>query len=160
MGTDEIGSYRSAQTGLAMGKLRRLEIYTNSTLFTEEKETPATPDEKLAASALMTLLASPSPSGARRRESFGFGPALKRQKSDKSLQRRAAERCAERAEQEATTECTATALMPTECDAPDDRNILAVVTNAMGGQPDQEKLAEASKWLYRRVELVRGKYKG
>ena len=136
---------------LNMGKLRRLEIYTNTTLFSEDKLVPATSDEKLAASALLTLLSSPSPSGARQREGFGGSPALKRQKNDASLQRRPAERAA--VERPVIKNESAQIV-------PDDRNIASVVASAMGGEADAEKLAEASKWVYRRVELVRGKYKG
>lgn len=138
-----------------MAKLRPLEMNPasmRSINLPENANPPATPDEKLAASALLTLLSSPAPSpiDSRRKEGFSTGPAMKRQKSDPTLSRAA---------EAATQGESAKPLGPLPQDG---RNVMAVVAAAMGGEGYVEpaKLEEASKWLYRQVELVRGKYKG
>jgi len=127
---------------------------------------PATPEENLAASALMTLLSSPSPSS--RKQADKWEPALKRQKSDPSV--------AMRRVAAATSHQTAKASSPKVKKAPAEApsapveqplpestrpGIEQVVAEAMGGDGiDHAKLIEAERWLYRQVELVRGKYKG
>jgi len=110
--------------------------------------------ENMAASALLTLLSSPSLKKNGGEKKNQWGPPLKRQKSDPSM-RKSALRNKTKKEEKAPEPEEAPSL-PSE-----QRNIEQVVAAAMNGAPvDPAKVVEAGRWLYRRVELVRGKYKG
>lgn len=137
-------------------------------------EIPATPDENVAASALLTLLSSPSLGKVAQKEApNGWAqPALKRQKSDPSLKRRVLSTFSSGKPSEhgdSKPACLGlldptptTAAVTTETELPEEKmDIPSVVARALGGEPvEASKLAEAEKWLYQSVELVRGKYKG
>jgi len=116
----------------------------------------------MAASALLTLLSSPSP--RQKREGSGWEPSQKRQKGNNApgvAMRRAAasNKTSPRVKKEVVQSAQASAL-----EAPDPKMtrpaVQQAVADAMGGQPEPAKLVEAERWLYRQVELVRGKYKG
>merc|ERR1711988_424028 len=112
--------------------------------------------ENMAASALLTLLSSPSLK--KNAEKNHWGLPLKRQKSDPSLTkwRAALRKQQKKAEEEEPEPAEEVISLPSE-----QRNVEQVVASAMNGAPvEPAKVAEASRWLYRRVELVRGKYKG
>lgn len=137
-------------------------------------DVPATPDEKVAASALLTLLSSPSLNKNDKNEApNGWAqPALKRQKSDPSLKRRvlssygtinqagllldSSHPTSGPPSDPAASVVAAVTIMSVE-----DRDVASVVARALNGeQVEPAKLEEAEKWLYQSVELVRGKYKG
>lgn len=148
---------------------------------------PATPDENLAASALLTLLSSPSPkSGSQKRDSVGWQPSQKRQKPDSSVaMRRAAasqvnrqsnqdkvpkqssskqiiSQKQERSPEEKIEKIPKSNPIELQSAHPDSTRpgVAQAVLEALAGEMDLLKLAEAERWLYRQVELVRGKYKG
>ena len=137
---------------------------------------PQTPEEKVAQAALLSLLASPCV--AHQKETTPetiAGPALKRQKSDNSLKRRVLDAYAGRENKDgnnnrhrehpssvapgATPSVRVYAEHMLTNSGPVD--IPSIVAVAMNGDPVlPEKVTEARKWLFRNVELVRGKYRG
>jgi len=156
---------------------------------------PATPAESLAASALLTLLSSPSPkSGSQKRDSVGWQPSQKRLKPDSSVAMRhaAASQVSRQSNQDKAPKQSSPKqissqkqerlpkekiekplkslkpiqkpLKPIELQSahPDSTRpgVAQAVSEALVGEMDLLKLAEAERWLYRQVELVRGKYKG
>ena len=133
----------------------------NSMLCESGAHIPQTPDEKVAASALLTLLTSPSLAKPSEPSSSTWGkPALKRQKSDQNLKRRVltSQNVAKEVQPPPRPMSVAEQMANL---SPEERDITAVVTRAMNGEPvEAEKIEEARRWLYHNVELVRGKYKG
>lgn len=138
-------------------------------------DVPATPEEKVAASALLTLLSSPSLGKTDKNEApNGWAqPALKRQKSDPSLKRRVLSSYgATNHHQAALLDSSNPTSGPPSDPASsvvaavtnmsvEEKDVVSVVTRALNGEPvEPAKLEEAEKWLYQSVELVRGKYKG
>jgi hypothetical protein len=109
--------------------------------------------ENMAASALLTLLSSPSLKKNGGEKKNQWGPPLKRQKSDPSM-RKSALRNKTKKEEKAPEPEEAPSL-PSE-----QRNIEQVVAAAMNGAPvDPAKVVEAGRWLYRRVSLCEGNIK-
>merc|ERR1712216_543513 len=128
--------------------LRISPIVVGTNMNAGSRESPATPDEKMAASALLSLLSSPKPVGGAEKLSWGQ-PSLKRSKSDSSVGKRRPKGDLQRPSKAQKTGGSASIAAGA-----------LTLSMAVDGAVDAAKQMEGDKWLHRRVELVRGKYKG
>jgi len=115
-------------------------------------------EENLAASALLNLLSSPSP---RHKGHSWVGQPIKRQKVNPKSSKGASKSKRASPESKPAVPVAPALVVPSLSSGSALERVRREVAAAMDGQLVEEaKVMEAQQWLYHRVELVRGKYKG